>query len=208
MPTASCRILSVSDDIDARLSELGLEEGVVTQAVLAGQAAMDSCTENDAPSIPGTLRWGVTLRRLREELRTWTKSDRSNFSIVISPTSDFAIAVMTGDASTGRIDIGAVPSTKYPKGPATGYIVEANQAQLSLFPKASALGMLTYILLIASDDEELRYELSLPDLFSEDGYVVRWKERIVFPPIRLSDEPVGGHESEPEIDIPVTPRRS
>ena len=46
-------------------------------------------------------------------------------------------------------------------------------------------GPLTWFLLLHRAGAEVRCELSLPSLLSEDGRITRWQERIMLPPIPL-----------------------
>lgn len=50
------------------LARLGLRREVLVEAVLAGEAARDSCTANDPLIAPGFMSWARTTRGLREQL--------------------------------------------------------------------------------------------------------------------------------------------
>src|SRR5262249_26520522 len=102
----------------------GLTVEVIEQAIKAGEIARDSCTKNDPPSTPGFVAWSVTVRTFRDLLipQGWERNDDQNFSTVISPDKDYAIAISTGNDGTG--DETKEPNTKYPRGAATQAAVD------------------------------------------------------------------------------------
>src|SRR5438034_4977724 len=119
------RIVKVGPvEVVAYLEGLGLSVDELREAILIGESARDACTPNDPPSAPGFYAWAKTVRALGEILipKGWTRNDDEKLSIVLSPNAQKAIAVATGDEGTGIL--GALPKTKYPKGPATVAIVE------------------------------------------------------------------------------------
>jgi hypothetical protein len=203
--------------VDERLEGLGVSADILTQAVLVGEAARASCTFNDPPILPGVLAWGRTVRGLAELLapKGWIRRDVGNFSTILDKRLGIAIAVATGDEATGLSS--GEPRTKYPKGPNTVKVVAQNYRQLRLFDepgddKTPPEAVLTWILLIARVENEVRCELSLPDSIGDDGRVEGWRERIILPPIRVDS--VGGPpdsadlEATDVIDIVITPRKS
>src|SRR5689334_19316059 len=106
---------SAIEVVDA-LAQMGLTVENLTEAILRGEIARDSCTANDAPGAPGFYAWNGTVRALRDILMPdgWDRNDDVCYSRVISPDKSIAIAVVTGDDGTGKRD--ACPKTKYPKG--------------------------------------------------------------------------------------------
>lgn len=201
----------------ARLFELGLEERTIEEAVIRGLSARQTCTPFHPPSFPGTTQWAETHAALRQLLApaAWTPCDRRNYSRVLSPNERIAITVATGDLHTG--DVGLFePATRYPKGPATRDAVEDNQ--LSLLPLVPAEDpdadettvAQTWILLLATDEQDLVYELSLPAEQDGEGRVVAWSERIIFPPIEIaalpardSDDDNDDEDDSGDIDVPI-----
>lgn len=200
-----------------QLYALGLDEPTVEAVVVRGFVARQTCTAFDPPSYPGTVQWAQTHRALRETLtpRDWTPDDSHNYSRVVSPDHKTAVTVATGDEHTGKA--GAVePRTKYPKGSETKLAVEMN-AQLTLWPTASPViadevprpRQATWMLLIATTEREVRYELSRPKGQDEQGRVVSWSERIIFPPIQIDSLPTRNdhHDDDDDgsagIDVPV-----
>jgi len=203
-------------DVRARLDELHLTPEILRDAILAGELARSSCTENDPPAFPGQSAWAITTRSLREQLlsRGWSKDDAGNYSTVCSADKRVALVVATGDRDTGR-ELGA-PKTKCPKGPATALAIERNFAQLELFePKRplasetaepeSKIPPVTWVLLIARNDYALRAELSLPAAIGEDDRIESWVERIILEPLQFDDDldRARGPELGPEFDIDV-----
>lgn len=205
-------------EVQSRLAELGLDPEALAQVVRRGYVAFTMCTVNDPPLFPGFSAWAQTVRALREYLvpQGWRRCDENNYSLVISPTEDMAIAVATGDDGTGRID--AVPTTKSSKGPSTADAVVANQAQLTLefeVPEESAVDELadeevedrmTWLLLVHRADGELRSELSLPLSMGTDGRIESWQERIVLgaiptDPTEIDIIPPGPVLPDIEVDV-------
>jgi hypothetical protein len=205
----------ISDPIDvrSRVAELGLSVEVLTESILAGELARNSCTPNDPPSAPGFLFWAKIVRALRENLVTdgFVRSDERNFSIVVSPDRSYSIAVSTGDEATG--DPSSPSSTKYAKGPLTVEAVERN-GQLLLFkemepPEAedSKVVGITRILLVRKSGDSILSELSVPDKVV-DGFVETWAERIILPTIEL-DRPerrANPEDDADDLDIDITRR--
>lgn len=190
------------DDVDAALGRLGLTVAPFLKAVLAGHLARINCTENDAPNAPGFMQWNGTLRTLREELvpAAWTRCNVGGFATIVSPTGQVAIAVASGNESTGIR--GAIPTTRSAKGPNTASAVQTNAAQFDLFaavipaPPPEDAERVTWFLLFHNDGQELRAELSLPVIMGEDGHIGLWRERIILP-----TQPLDTSFTLPELDF-------
>lgn len=207
----SQRVINQSVEVQTRLAELGLDPEALAQVIKRGYVAFTLCTVNDPPLFPGFAAWAQTVRALREYLvpQGWRRCDENNYSLVINPTEDMAIAVATGDDGTGRID--AVPTTKSSKGPSTAEAVVANQTQLTFaFEELPSVATdegdeaieerMTWLLLVHRGEGEVRSELSLPLSMGTDGRIESWQERII----------LGSMPTDPtEIDInppsPVMP---
>jgi len=205
----------------AKLHQLGLNEKTITDAVLRGIVARQSCTSFDPPSYPGTHQWAQTHRALRELTapRDWTPDDTRNYSRVVSPDRTVAVTVATGDDHTGVCSTPerpvSEPRTKYPKGTETKTAVDTNVSidQLSLWPREDSPTPETpklqdlWILLIATDKHEARYELSRPNGQDTEGRVVSWSERIIFEAIDIDSIPAkrddDDDEGEDGFDVPV-----
>ena len=205
------RVVHQTVEVQGRLAQLGIDPEALAQVIKRGYVAFTLCTVNDPPLYPGFSAWAQTVRALREYLvpQGWRRCDENNYSLVINPTEDMAIAVATGDDGTGRVD--AVPTTKSSKGPSTVEAVVANQTQLTFaFDEPEALAAdegdepvgerMTWLLLVHRGEGEVRSELSLPLSMGTDGRIETWQERII----------LGSMPTDPtEIDItppnPVMP---
>ena len=195
--------------VDA-LAELGLSWDVLREAMLGGEGERDECTANDPPGAPGFFSYARTTRRLGELLipSGWTRQDKENLALVVSPSRDIAIAVSTGDEGTG---VHYLPArSKYPKGPATVTAVEQNR-QLLLFHNESQkttppAAWRTWLLLRRRVGNKLYCELSLPYSVGEDDRVEEWTRRIIFDPISFEPSINDGDDTGDPIVINV-PRR-
>ncbi len=200
----------------SRLGELGLTEELLREAVSKGVDARMRCTAFDPPSFPGTAQWAATHRALRELLAPlgWKPDDRGGFSTVLSPDRQVAITVAAGTGRTGRAGLPA-PTTKYRRGPMTHAAVQGNQLAMSLFGEPvnghghveeDPLPCVTWILLVATEYDEVRIELSCPRDIDQTGQVVAWSERIlvgaleVEATLRILPDDVIDEEM---IDVPV-----
>lgn len=204
-------------DVVSRLEELGLKVAHISDPVQRGYMAAANCTVNHPPLMRGVVGWGEVVCALRENLAPlgWTRSDANNYSVVNDPAGYIAIAVATGDESTGIAN--ASPTTKSLKGPQTANAVNFNHNQLPLLfdiPASSDTdpvtdpnnGRVTYMLLVHRAPNEVRFELSLPDQITE-GRIDGWVERIIFGAIRLDGEPIElTPPPQPDLDIDVRRR--
>jgi hypothetical protein len=195
---------------DSRLTELKLDEEILTEAVQAGFMQWATCTPNHPPSFPGFSAWSETVKVLRDRLlpHGWERSNEANLPFTVNADGTVAIAVATGDEATGQEDY--TPCTKSRKGPRTRKAVAVNNRQLTLFPIEVTPGeiaqlqgegrRMTWLLLFYRDEikSEVRFELSRPTKINKDGKVDGWIERILFRPF-----PFGGDSIEiPQIGSP------
>jgi hypothetical protein len=144
-------------------------------------------------------------------LKDWTRNDEGQLSIVLSPDGQRAIAVATGDESTGIL--GATPKTKYPKGPATIAAVEKNQLAFPFLDQESKGRQKTtetWMLVRRRAGNRVYAELSLPALIGDDGRIEGWAARIIFEPIDLepTPSPISASEAGDSITVPVKRRAS
>lgn len=200
----------------SRLGELGITAAVLREAVSRGLDARMRCTAFDPPSFPGTAQWAGTHRALRELLSPlgWNADDRGGFSTVVRTDGQVAITVAAGTGRTGKTGFPA-PTTKYKRGPMTHAAVHGNQLAMSLYGEPvnesealeeDSTRCITWILLVATEHDEVRMELSCPREIDETGQVVAWSERILLDAIGV--EPtlsiLPGEETDDEmIDVPV-----
>ncbi len=182
--------------VEGRLFDLGLNQALLADAVRDGTSYQRDCTLHDPPNLGGMIAWGKTVRALRDRLvpHGWDCANDRNYATTIHPRRAMAIAVASGDLSTGKLD--RTPSTRTDKGPATRDVILQNQlsfAQISSdFPvPATAEGISTWLLLYHVDNaaREIRVELSLPISMTVDGFVTGWRERIILAPIALDPLP-------------------
>lgn len=191
------------------LGQHGLTEEIIRAAVIRGEIARASCTRLDPVTRAGYSAWAETTKALREELviHGW-KAQQGGTHPTVSPTGKLEIIVQTGDDATGRPE---EPRSRNPKGPVIERVVAANQLLLwQDVDVATALPVAeTWVLLIARDDDEVRFELSLPNHVDADGRIDGWKMRIRFDPLDDTDPPGDRRPSEDtgEIDIDVTKRK-
>ncbi len=206
-----------STDVETRLKQLGLDQMDLHEPIMQGMLARSESTPNDPPLFAGFATWSRTVRVLREKMipKQWTRSDEGNYSLVVNPSGDLAIAVATGDESTG-IPM-SNPMTRSPKGARTQSAIEVNQYQSSLFegfpdfeiPETSHNDRVTWILLQHYDHgkKEVRFELSRPSNYS--GKVDGWSERIIMSPLSFDQTTairIPALPSLPDIDIPLVRR--
>lgn len=187
----------------------GLTVEILEQVIKSGEIARDSCTKNDPPSTAGFTAWSTSVRTLRDLLvpQGWERNDEQNFSTVISPNKDIAIAVATGNEATG--DETKIPNTKYARGAATQAAIHENRVKFSLFPLPPEDKVketrTTWILLKrrAHNGDTVYAELSLPHTMTKEGFVESWNTRIILEPILIDPTIVLEDDSTEEIDIPV-----
>lgn len=186
----------------SRLSELKLDEATISEAVQAGFMQWATCTANHPPSFPGFSAWSETVKVLRDRLLPcgWLRSNEANLPFTINSAGTVAIAVATGDESTGEADF--TPCTRSRKGPRTRKAVAVNNRQLTLFPievTPEELALLqgegrrmTWLLLFYRDEikREVRFELSRPTKINKDEKVDGWIERILFRPFPFDGDVV------------------
>lgn len=208
-------IVHEEERAQARLTDLGLTYEIIYDAILAGELARSSCTANDPPATAGILAWARTTRRFREGTAPlgWRASEAGQLSTCVDPTGCNAVAVTTGDHNTGNPHV--EPKTKYPKGPATAAAIERNKLQLGLFesPPASeepqASNVVTWLLLLARTDSEIRCEFSLPGHIGIDERIESWTERIILGAVPIEPTPKFEQLDEAaDIEVDVKRRQS
>jgi len=205
-------------EVQSRLSQLGLIEQVLLDAVARGNMRRQECTPNHPTSFIGLEAWGWTVCYLREGLvpKGWTRCEEGNWPLTVHPSKRMAISVATGDENTGNPN--AIPMTKSPKGPNTVQAIAKNHLQISLFEDwmfpdqngEDQENRLTWLLLISSQNGKVRCELSLP--MTCNGKVDGWKERIILRDLDINPEPsvtaLPLLPDQPDIDVPLVRRNS
>ena len=96
-------VYSGTNEVEARLNELGLKREDLLEAIRYGSAHAAECTAHDPSSLLGLVFWGKCVRRLRDILipSGWSVSNRGNFPVTVHPSGQWAIAVASGDEHTG-----------------------------------------------------------------------------------------------------------
>ena len=204
-----------------RLTALGLDEEILSEAAQQGLFSWASCTPNHPPTYPGSAAWAETIRALAERLivRGWRRVDEACLPLIVNGDGSIAITVWTGDAGTGRAD--KQPGTKYGKGEKARALVSNNYRQAELFPEEemalwseskSNEDRVTWVLLVHRDTyaREVRCELSRPVGIAPDKRVDGWIERILLTPIAFDDDaielPLNDESKSPDVDVAITRR--
>lgn len=215
-------LIHEDDDAVTRLAALGITVDDLVSALTAGDAEARAWTEAAPPNMSGMARWGRTNESLRISLakksKDWTYRNPRSLPLTMNEPIGVAIVGTSGDGGTG--DARWLPSTKYAKGVAVAEAVEKNE-QLALFSDvdaevgkvlgavgATSDGVKTWIYLYRVMPEGILSELSLPETISDDGYIDRWRERIIVPMYRF-DGNVGTAAARPDDggDVTVTVER-
>lgn len=207
-----------------RLSELGLTHEILWEAVAVGTAAYDSCTANHPVTAPGFYAWSETCRSLNEQLVTkgWQRRHERGLSLIVHPSMQHAITVTTGNEMTGSAEDN--PRTKNCKGPVLmaaiyqnsqmdfGEIItrQAPIAAPTLTASENPSQWITFLLLVARFEEEVRCELSLPESLGDDLRIEGWAERIILGSQPRNLDPLTRKQPEintqPDIIVPITRR--
>ena len=210
-------LIHEDDDAVTRLAALGITVDDLVSALTAGDAEARAWTEAAPPNMSGMARWGRTNESLRISLakksKDWTYRNPRSLPLTMNEPIGVAIVGTSGDGGTG--DPRWLPSTKYAKGVAVAEAVEKNE-QLALFSDvdaevgkalgavgATSNGVKTWIYLYRVMPEGILSELSLPETISDDGYIDRWRERIIVPMYRF-DGNVGTAAARPDDGGAVT----
>ena len=196
------------------LQLFGVDDRLFMQSIGVGWLEWASHSEFDAPSFPGTLLWGHTVRAERRELAElgWPKSDLNNFATSISPDGTMAVAVETGDRFTSTISAKRQPRTNSRKGVKTMQMIADNRhlLQASLFdnrkadiqPAPATTGPsrapLLWIHLIHQSSGDIVSEISLPIVANDRNRIVGWRCRIILPRWRSNNDAIKLRNSAPE----------
>lgn len=199
-----------------RLGELGLTVEIIERAIRRAEAEAATCTALDPPIMAGLIRYGRTVRFLREDLvpMGWDFDDPRNFSRTIHPSRQFALVASSGDDATGNATL--TPTTKYAKGYATACAVDTN-GQLAFdfgdLGNETELSdneqLATWFLLYHVTGDEIRAEVSLPSAMA-GGKISDWLERIILPSFPRHEEPLAdtaGRDDGPDEYVVEVNRR-
>ena len=202
----------------ARLRALGLTEEDVIITVQTSEIERRSCSSLEPSVAPGFKAWVAAFRTLAEQLvpRGWVKTETKGLPRILNPETAVGIAVVTGDEGTGRVH--GEPRSKTPRGEQSIFLVRSNERQMGLpfpdqarrfIPLPAEVEQITWWLLIHSDGDRVRAELSLPIGLGDDHRLSVWEERIVIDLPDLSLPPNNREDEEPPLDLEITvrPRR-
>ena len=205
------------DEVTPRLERLGLTASGLARVVAAGGGGYSSTTKFHPRSAPGSYLYYETnaaLCRMVVPLG-WTADEVGGQPRVWDPVRRNCIIVQSGDEMTG-IDGPVLPTTKHPHGAATVGKVASNVAQLELFTVDRGVeedrtvddGLLTWVLLVAVVDGQVRAELSLPRRMSSSSRPCGWLDRILIPPTDIGTGPrtevTGDVVETPDTDFDVS----
>lgn len=192
-------------DVESRLSRLGLSEAVLVEAIRLAHLHTARLTANHPRNYPGLVMYAEGIAALRTLLREegWHRPDSSVYELVINADDTVGIAIASGDEGTGREN--AHPFNKSPKGRYTVQAIEANrQADMfaELLPQVPTASpeLETWVLLHHYDAKlrERRIELSRPSDIDAEGKIIEWSERVILTPLSFDGD-------EGEIVLPETP---
>lgn len=218
MPT---KIIANFIEVGNRLQELGTKREWLLDVAEAMAAASNECTENDPSGAHGWRSWQMGTRRNREihcGQDGWIKDDTDQIPSILN--EEIGIKIVVCNTDDGTCIQGREPQNRSRKGPATERLVESNQADL--FPdehiphpdsvvvpfseERRGPGILTYMLCVYQEQDELRVELSCV-ISASGGYFAKFDERIFIiggdagpaDPIKRKDSDDDGSD----FDIPV-----
>ncbi len=218
-------IVSSPQTVEARLAELGLTLELLEDIRIAAAAAEASATPFEPTSAPGTKAWHAGSGTLRERKVLGGGRCRSvdirNWPVLLDLERDIALTVATGDGMTGLVVGEKQPPTKNPRGVVVATAIARNMVQLT-FPEAvvgappvarskARTAPVTWFILLASTETELRAEVSLPARIRKKR-IDYWHTRILLPsiprhpqgtPIRKTPDTSG----QEVVDVPVVRKR-
>jgi hypothetical protein len=203
------------EDVEGRLSELGLTRSAFVDAVTQGHVHRAALTRNHPPQYHGSTMWGQTVAALRELLAPlgWFRREPDIYPLTAHEEQCMAIVVAAGDEYTG--DRFGDPSTRSQKGRYTVNAVAANATHdmfADYLPKQNETGSgeATWLLLHHTDlaAKEIRIELSRP-VDMGGGKVTGWSERILLGSIPIGDDWVEVAPPDvPDIDFEIRRKAS
>lgn len=209
--------------VSARLAQLSLTKDILDDTRAAWSAAEASASPFEPITAPGLKGWIAAVGVFREALsmsREWEAQDVHCCPLMANAAKSVAICITSGDERTGSPEEDVCPTTKNPKGIVLGEAVRVNMEQMELDfgphyrtikrkPRNATIAPMTWVLMVYTTAHDVMAELSLPAAI-EGGYIVKWHQRIVLPPMSRQNPPPGAKlpvpdfgESTPEIDVPI-----
>ena len=179
-------------DVTRRLAALDLTAEDLLVPVRLGAAARRTATGHHPKAYGGWRDYGERVAGLRDQLtdRGWTAEEIDGVCMTVHPTRRLALMTALGNSGTGT----ASPvSTRRKRGETTEKVVRVN-AQLAFefevdehTPALRQTLMPTWVLLVHTEGDQIRSELSLAQHMDEDGFIDAWLDRIPLPSIQLND---------------------
>ena len=191
------------EEVESYLAGMGISVPEIVDALAAGELAAGNTTSFAPPTAPGLRRWLSVVERAREGLTVtngWTLEDKLNRPTSVSPGKKYSLAFVGGNEDTGVAS--GTPKAARKRGRATaedypesGTKIRYEAQVFSMFSAergVSSGGVDTgvtpplgaWILLYYRDEDELRWEISLPAAFSsQDKQFSGWRVRIIGPEV-------------------------
>jgi hypothetical protein len=200
-------------EADSRLSEIGLDRATLQMVVLQGEQARAEATSNDPVNAAGWDAYRYRVRAFRDEFGPagWTVDHAGGLEKTWSPDGKHVVITRAGDAGVGIRN--ARPQPKRKAGAEVRGVVEGanllldpNWMNVVPPPHDESPEFATWLLLVWSNGDLVRGELSAPIGLKEDDTVLGWYERILLPEIDLSGPTDSGRKSsdaDEVIDVPV-----
>lgn len=194
MQAEKIEVVNYKNEAETEIAKLGISLKLLERAIEEGFRAFSREGEDSPRTAAGYNAWSYILKQLRFDLRTskWGKNHYTNgIDEIRSLSRDMSIAVNTGDENTGMAL--KTPRPKNQAGTALQTRIETNNL---LFERNDITTpkpidpYQTWILLFYIDEKakEIRYELSLPNIY-EKNTIVGWSKRIICEPFDISSEP-------------------
>ena len=194
MQAENIEVVNYRNEAESDIAKLGISVKFLERAIEEGFRAFSREGEDSPRTAGGYNAWSYILKQLRFDLRTskWGDNHYSNgVDEIRSLSRDVSIVVNTGDENTGMAL--KTPRPKNRKGTALQTRIETNNL---LFERNDITvpepidPYQTWVLLFYIDEEEkeIRYELSLPNIY-EKNTIVGWSKRIICEPFDISSEP-------------------
>jgi hypothetical protein len=207
----TAKIVHMPPDVAARLTELGLKEELLREALRQANLYRVRTTNHHPRLYRYQVMTAETIAALRDLMvpEGWHKLDEGQYELTLNPSGTMAVAVASGDDNVAQVERN--PSNKSPKGRHTIAAVESN-SQADLFPDSLPVKALdtvrdTWVLLHRVTKDAIHSELSRPTKIDDDGMITLWSERILLGKIELDGDPVQiTAPDQPDIDIFISKR--
>lgn len=178
------------------LEEIGISKQELTDIVISGEVARNSCSHLHPVMFPGFYAYASRVENLRRLLipKGWVPLTYKGIELICKPDKSIAIGTSTGGDGTGDISMGI--ESKYQKGRGTTNLVENNQLEFSdpSFNKVSQeeknckdAPKNTWYLMVNKVDNIIYAELCLPLTMDDERKISSAQRRIILDPIDLNE---------------------